>query len=1000
MKNIILIFSIIIFYCSSVNAQYPTLLKDINTAGNYDIPKLYCNVNNIIFFSHDDGVHGTELWRTDGTVAGTYMVKDIIVGYEGSLRQVYNSKLVSFNGLVFFMIKNENQGFELWKSDGTEVGTVLVKVISTGNVYSYPKLLTDCGNFLIFSANDGTNGAELWKSDGTTAGTSMISNLSTGAAGTEIYEIVYAPALFNASIYVSLQKSGESFTHIYSMSYSIFGGSLGSPTLLANSDYANSLYYTFSGFKLYFRGGTSNVNNNDFKVYNGASITTLKAFTNPPYFNYYNNNKIQEYNGNVYFTIKKGDGSNINSHYELWKSDGTIANTTLVKAFNDYPNNFDNDPMNFTVVNNLLFFVLNDGVTGRELWKTDGTTIGTVLVSDIVAGAVGSNPANLLVNGTKLYFETFPPTINNDTYQVRVFDTSNSQLTLLKDFTPIPNIEENLDFAILDQNLIFTGYDNAHAFEVWKSDGTVAGTAIIKDISQGNSYSAGFLSVNANTFFGSVEDANEFLKPFVSNGTTAGTFRLADIRVNYPFYTNQIFTNINGTLFFEAYEPTNGYELWKTNGTIAGTVLLKDINPGANSSSPSSFCNANGTLFFSASDNINGNELWKSDGTVAGTVLVKDITIGTDDSEPRNLIYMNGFVYFSANYNELWKSDGTSAGTTLIKTFSNSISNEQFMVFNNKVYFVANDGVSGEELWATDGTLAGTTVLKDIYAGATGSFPQNLTTNGIFSKFYFTADNGINGRELWVSDGTLAGTILINICPEIPSFPTAIAQGSSPQSLTFVGNLLLFSAYKYDFSGDKFGRELWRSGATVSSTTLVKDINLAVGVGGISSHTNEKFPTVGGYIYFPANDGTNGIELWKSNGAITIAMVSDLFLGNYNDGVAPYSTMHANNNSGRVFFEATNGQNGRELWSFQFCPTTLNINTTVQAQNQKQQASSILTSSSNIANTNYLHYDLTVQYQAGNVIDLQPGFFVKAGNIPLSVPNPMTFFRADIGGCN
>ena len=94
-------------------------------------------------------------------------------------------------------------------------------------------------------------------------------------------------------------------------------------------------------------------------------------------------------------------------------------------------------------------------------------------------------------------------------------------------------------------------------------------------------------------------------------------------------------------------------------------------------------------------------------------------------------------------------------------------------------------------------------------------------------------------------------------------------------------------------------------------------------------------------------------------------------------------------------------QKGREIYSFKYCPTTLNINTTVQTQNQKQQASSLLTSSSNIDQTDYTLYDLKVQYQAGNAIDLQPGFFVASlKNHPNSVPNPMTFFTAQIGGCN
>ncbi|MBA4192738.1 MAG: hypothetical protein C0467_32635, partial [Planctomycetaceae bacterium] len=92
------------------------------------------------------------------------------------------------------------------------------------------------------------------------------------------------------------------------------------------------------------------------------------------------------------------------------------------------------------------------------------------------------------------------------------------------------------------------------------------------------------------------------------------------------------FTNVNGTLFFSAFDGTNGYELWKSDGTAAGTVLVKDINSGASSSYPTNLTNVNGTLFFSADDGTNGIELWRSDGTAAGTVLVTDInTSGSAD---------------------------------------------------------------------------------------------------------------------------------------------------------------------------------------------------------------------------------------------------------------------------------------------------------------------------------------------------------------------------------
>src|SRR5439155_692817 len=132
-------------------------------------------------------------------------------------------------------------------------------------------------------------------------------------------------------------------------------------------------------------------------------------------------------------------------------------------------------------------------------------------------------------------------------------------------------------------------------------------------------------------------------------------------------------TDVNGTLFFVASDPTNGRELWKSDGTAAGTVLVKDIHPGSGDSYPYWLTDVNGTLFFAAFDPSNGTELWKSDGTAAGTVLVNATRRGCDLSSPDGLTDVNGTLFFVAddptNAFELWKSDGTAEGTVLVKAF-------------------------------------------------------------------------------------------------------------------------------------------------------------------------------------------------------------------------------------------------------------------------------------------------------------------------------------------
>ena len=131
-----------------------------------------------MFFTADDGAHGRELWTSDGTEAGTVLVKDIRPGGYGS----DPAYLTGVGDTLFFTARDGTHGPELWKSDGTEAGTVLVKDIHPGvRRRQQPSYLTGVGGTLFFSADDGTRGSELWTSDGTAAAPSW-SRTSTWAA--------------------------------------------------------------------------------------------------------------------------------------------------------------------------------------------------------------------------------------------------------------------------------------------------------------------------------------------------------------------------------------------------------------------------------------------------------------------------------------------------------------------------------------------------------------------------------------------------------------------------------------------------------------------------------------------------------------------------------------------------------------------------------------------------------------------------------------------------
>jgi ELWxxDGT repeat protein len=400
-------------------------------------------------------------------------------------------------------------------------------------------------------------------------------------------------------------------------------------------------------------------------------------------------------------------------------SAGTAADTVLVKDI--LAGSVSSSPSNLTDVNGKLFFTSDDGVSGMELWKSDGTAAGTVLVKDISPGSGSSSPRNLTnVNGT-LFFLADDGTVSG--WGVWKSDGTAAGTVLIKHF-PSPqllnpsNPYSHSPHNLTDVNgtLFFAADDGQSGEELWKSDGTTAGTVLVKDI-----YPKTFCEG-----YGGYSSSGCVTRPNSSNPSDL--------------------TNLNGRLFFTANTGKDGGELWKSDGTANGTKLVKDINPGKQGSNPNQLTNVNGTLFFWAHDGTSGG-LWKSDGTSKGTVLVKEISFDS-------LTNVNGTLFFSAydgtSGQELWKSDGTAAGTVLVKDirpggFSSYL--QELRNVNGTLFFSAYDGISGQELWKSDGTAAGTVLVKDINLGVASSAPAALTVSG--GHLFFTADDGVHGRELW-----------------------------------------------------------------------------------------------------------------------------------------------------------------------------------------------------------------------------------------------------------
>lgn len=427
---------------------------------------------------------------------------------------------------------------------------------------------------------------------------------------------------------------------------------------------------------------------------------------------------------------------------------------------------------------------------------------------------------------------------------------------------------------------------------------------LFMDINTGgaNSSPDNLLVVGNNLFF-TANDGTTGTELWISDGTVNGTNRVKDINPGAASSSPDNFVAIGNTLFFVA-EKGGDIELWKSDGTGNGTQMVKDIRVGATGSFPDELTVIGNTLYFSANDGITGFELWKSDGTQGGTQLVKNIyndnaAIGPRNSQIEHLTVFNNTLYFAANDGvfgrELWKSDGTENGTQMVADINigpgSSFGVSEMAVADNLLFFVADNGLFGAELWQSNGTENGTILARDIQAVApfAGSDIQDMTSTG--TELYFQADDGVRGKELWKADS--AG---VNIVKDIH-----LNGDSAPENITAVGNKVFFAA-----THPAFGTEFWTSDGTENGTTQVKDI--ASG-GGSSSPQN--LTNIQGLLYFTATNPTIGREVWTSDGTPTgTKNLDDIYVG-ISDSNAGSFTLLADT----IFFRATNQAFGTELWT-------------------------------------------------------------------------------------
>jgi ELWxxDGT repeat protein len=904
-------------------AQPAQMVADINTTESFGTDNAlwqaeFVDLAGTAIFTVDDGVHGNELWRSDGTPAGTVLVKDICPGVCSS----YALNLTVVGSLVFFTADDGAHGRELWKSDGTPEGTALVVDLVPGLGWNYPDFFKALGNLLIFSTSDRASGRELWRSDGTAEGTQRIKDILPGpdSSSPELWVTIGSTLYFTAT----------------------------------DADHGRELWRTDGSEAGTVLVKDINPNQDGVQAIQNELYPGLAPFA--------------AVGGQLYFAADDGsDGE------ELWRTDGTEAGTVLVKDI--AAGGSSSLPSKMVSFDGDAYFVADDGVHGRELWKSDGSDAGTVLVKDINVGSISadSNPYELTVVGSLLYFHAGEPEHGRELWRT---DGTEAGTVLVKDIRPGPDsaFESYLSgFTAVGSRLVFFADDGVDGNEPWSSDGTEAGTNLVRDIHPGAGSSldpftlvgADLHTVSGGRWYFRADSGVGGREVWTTDGTTAGTQELEIDDQTSSFFLEwfgnlggpRLLSDYRGSLLFRAGAVPSDGELWKTDGTTAGTSQVAEVLPGSLGSFPYGMTTVHGRSIFATwnadlegdpiylwltdgteagtvpiggdppptaglacAPTLGGNfyfgesdetgetaRLWRSDGTVGGTYQVSDH--GPDSYTACPVI---GDTLYFVTGGELWRSDGTDTGTQQVIDIGPSGPSsypDPLVAAGSLLFFSADDGVAGRELWVSDGTAPGTHRVKDILpgpgSGVNPVYERGFQTDTPFAvvgrRIFFAADDGVAGGELWVSDGTEAGTHFV---ADVFSGP----RSSEIRWLTAVGDRVYFVA-----DDGIHGRELWTSDGTERGTHLAADI-----LPGPGSSEPQQLAVFGSVLLFTADDGVHGMEPWRLGADEAPTIVQDLA-----PGPTPSSPLSFTASGPFVYFAANDGVHGFELWRLRITPFTL-----------------------------------------------------------------------------
>lgn len=494
---------------SDGTAEGTVMVKDLFPGVSGSTPYSFTPFKDSVLFSANDGVHGQELFISNGTASGTRLFQDVNTtvtenGIDGEAPFVFKNKL-------FFFANDGEHGNELWQSDGTEAGTALVKDLQSGTLSINPGLsgyLTSSGDNLYFGSNNNYPGINYtWKTNGIVGnGDTVTFKTNTG----EIRNLNYLSYLeafgpntascadvngrlaftYGDSLFITNQNQDSAFIVPLSSTHSLPAFSRGDTLIFYNADYYgsggdsnDSIYACNAASKISTPIGHLNGTGDE-----GTFISAPLKDDNTTYFTAVSFNSdeggsstLMRTNGTeagtadlqtagyagcikdgiVYFSGSSHTSLDFDDEFELYKTDGTKAGTSMIKDINTDNSDIDggsSKPHSFIVYKDSVYFLATDSTALVGLWVTDGTRENTHLISYTDLSSYVPNSSVGVVNGLMVFNTQDGKLLQSD---------GTPEGTLLVPDEAFKHITLKAGFTIFNDHIFAPAFDSLTGLEMW-----------------------------------------------------------------------------------------------------------------------------------------------------------------------------------------------------------------------------------------------------------------------------------------------------------------------------------------------------------------------------------------------------------------------------------------------------------------------------------------------------------------------------------------------------